>query len=113
MRLVPLRNTSTRPTDGEFARMELSRFRQPGVVGLPTATAQPRRRVDNAACGLSTSSTHGGQRCAVAHPTVHSVMVPTQSVETINKLKRHHNIPNLAPQARAGIGSRQEAEWNR
>ena len=84
MRLVPLRNTSTRPADGEFARMKVSSFRQPGVVGLPTATEQPRRRVDNAACGLSTSSTHGGQRCAVAHPTAHSVIVPTQSVRTID-----------------------------
>ena len=83
MRLVPLRNTSTRPTDGEFARMTVSRFRPDGVVGLPTATEQPRRRVDNAACGLSTSSAHGGQRCAVAHPKVHSVIVPMLRVGTI------------------------------
>ena len=33
LRLVPLRNTSTRPTDGEFARMKVLRFRPGGVVG--------------------------------------------------------------------------------
>jgi hypothetical protein len=144
LRLVPLRNTSTRPTDGEFARMKVSHFRQPGVVGLCTATEQPRRRVDNAACGLSTSLAHGGQRYAVAHPTVQSVIVPilrecmqpqtlracgtqnftggipTRSMGTIDKHpahtsepKRHHNNITAAPKARAGIGSRQEAEWSR
>ena len=104
MQLVPLRNTSTRPADGEFARMELSRFRQPGVVGLPTATAQPRRRVDNAACGLSTSSTHGGQRCAVAHPTVQSVIVRTQSVRTIDAHTTNSNARATTSPAHQKLG---------
>ncbi len=82
LRLAPLRNTSTRPTDGEFARMRVSRFRPDGVVGLPNITEPPRRRVDNAACGLSTSRAYGGQRCAVTHPTVQSVIVPTLCVGT-------------------------------
>ena len=104
MRLVPLRNTSTRPADGEFARMKVSSFRQPGVVGLPTATEQPRRRVDNAACGLSTSSTHGGQRCAVAHPTAHSVIVPTQSVRTIDAHTTNSNARATTSPAHQKLG---------
>ena len=99
LRLVPLRNTSTRPTDGEFARMTVSRFRPDGVVGLPTATEQPRRRVDNAACGLSTSLAHGGQRYAVAHPTVHSVIVPMLRV---NMHPQAQSIPEGVPTQSVG-----------
>lgn len=62
--------------------MRVSRFRPDGVVGLPNITEPPRRRVDNAACGLSTSRAYGGQRCAVTHPTVQSVIVPTLCVGT-------------------------------
>ena len=99
LRLVPLRNTSTRPADGEFARMTVSRFRPDGVVGLPTATEQPRRRVDNAACGLSTSLAHGGQRYAVAHPTVHSVIVPMLRV---NMHPQAQSIPEGVPTQSVG-----------
>ncbi len=104
LRLVPLRNTSTRPADGEFARMKVSSFRQPGVVGLPTATERPRRRVDNAACGLSTSSAHGGQRCAVAHPTVQSVIVPTQSVRSIDAHTTNSNARATTSPAHQKLG---------
>lgn len=38
MRLTPLHNTCARPADGEFARMQVSRFRPLGVVGLPSRT---------------------------------------------------------------------------
>ena len=104
MRLVPLRNTSTRPADGEFARMKVSSFRQPGVVGLPTATERPRRRVDNAACGLSTSSAHGGQRCAVAHPTVQSVIVPTQGVRSLDAHTTNSNARAITSPTHQKLG---------
>jgi hypothetical protein len=94
MRLVPLRNTSTRPTDGEFARMWVSRFRPLGVVGMP------RRRA-------------GATRAAASrgfHPPYS--MVPTRNMGTI-KTTRHRHRMGATPKDRAGIGSRQEAEWNR
>ena len=43
MRLVPLRNTYARPTDGESARMRVSRFRPLGVVGMPRRRAGATR----------------------------------------------------------------------
>ena len=84
--------------------MKVSSFRQPGVVGLPTATERPRRRVDNAACGLSTSSAHGGQRCAVAHPTVQSVIVPTQSVRSIDAHTTNSNARATTSPAHQKLG---------
>ena len=76
MRLVPLRNTSTRPADGEFARMKVSRFRPDGVVGslhrtriVPTLCVGMQLQTLRV-CG--TQSVPGG--------------VPTRSVGTI---KRH------------------------
>jgi hypothetical protein len=104
LRPVPLRNTSTRPANGEFARMKVSRFRQARVVGLPTATEQPRRRVDNAACGLSTSSTQGGQRCAVAHPTNQSVIVPRQSMRSIDAHTTNSNARTTKSPAHQKLG---------
>jgi hypothetical protein len=38
MRLTPLRNTYARPSDGEFARMQVSSFKQLGAVGMPRPT---------------------------------------------------------------------------
>ena len=86
MRLVPLRNTSTRPADGEFARMRVSRFRRVGVVGshhhpliVPTLCVgmQPQTlRV----CG--TQSVPGG--------------VPTQSVATIENRQPTPTNPNAS-----------------
>ncbi len=91
MRLVPLRNTSTRPADGEIARMKASSFRQIGVVGLhhhplivPTLCVgmQPQTlRV----CG--TQSVPGG--------------VPTRSVGTI---KTESNAPSTTSPAHPKLG---------
>ena len=107
MRLAPLRNTSTRPTDGEFARMKVSSFRPVGVVGshhhpliVPTLCVgmQPQTlRV----CG--TQSVPGG--------------VPTQSVGTIKPTQTKSNATTTTSPAHhkfgPGSGSRQEAEWSR
>ena len=94
MRLVPLRNTYVRPSDGEFARMQVSSFKQLGAVGMPLYSIT---------------------LCVGIQPQTIRVLggIPTQSVGTINKLKRHRRSPSPAPQVWAGIGSRQEAEWNR
>ena len=110
LRLVPLRNTSTRPTDGEFARMTVSRFRPDGVVGLPRRRAGATRAAASRGFHppysiVPTLRVCGTQRIPGG--------APTQSVGTINKLKRHHHTSDFSPQGRAGIGSRQEAEWNR
>ena len=94
MRLVPLRNTSTRPADEEFARMKVSRFRRFGVVGslhraliVPTLCVgmQPQTlRV----CG--TQSVPGG--------------VPTQSVGTI-KTKSNAPATTSSKHQKFGPGS--------
>ena len=84
MRLTPLRNTSTRPTDGELARMRVSGFRPVGVVGsLHRTLIVPTLRVGMQpqtlrVCG--TQSVPGG--------------VPTRSVGTIEKNQRTPTNPN-------------------
>ena len=91
MRLVPLHNTSTRPADGEFARMKVSRFRQLGVVGsLRRSLIVPTLRVGTQpqtlrVCG--TQSVPGGD--------------PTRSVGTI---KTESNAPATTSPAHQKLG---------